>query len=338
MLMFASLLGMVAVVAAAFVGFQPETAEIEDTPEIDDAGNDISVPDLIEGAFGSNEGVDSEGPTSSAGVTSGTPDAEAIFGTGGSDQINGFAKDDTISRASGNDILYGDFREDCLFGEDGNDTLHGGDGADDLFGGNGSDQIFGHNGTDKLSGGEGDDSLVGSAGNDLLRGDDGNDALHGDLDDDTLHGGHGNDTLFGGWGNDTLIGTVGNPDTAIHDDLDGRDYLNGGGGADLILVGLDDMVDAGDGADTIMLGDWITANDVAEILDFQIEDDALVVFYDAESNGNPTLSLEHDTRDGNGQTLLLNGAPIATIQGAAGLTLDHILLLPQSAMAGISGL
>jgi Ca2+-binding RTX toxin-like protein len=171
-----------------------------------------------------------------------------------------------------------------------------------------------------------------------LRGDAGDDALHGDLDDDTLHGGLGRDTLFGGWGNDVIVGLVDDPATVIFDDLDSGDFLNGGPGNDLILAGQGDLVDTGEGADTVMIGDWIAGGDGAEILDFHSEEDRLIVFYDAQSGTAPNLSLEPGTEDGTAQTLLLNGVAIATIASAPGLTLDHIALLPREALPVIRGL
>jgi len=58
--------------------------------------------------------------------------------------------------------------------------------------------------------------------------------LHGAIGNDTLEGGIGQDTLFGGWRDDVIPGIVYDPNTQ---DLDGKDYLNGGGGNDLIIAG-----------------------------------------------------------------------------------------------------
>jgi Ca2+-binding RTX toxin-like protein len=333
MLMFAGLLGMVAVGAAAFVGFQPVTEDHEAETSESEGVNE--GPDLIDSIFGLDT---PEPPAGSGEIISGTPGAEDIIGTDGGDQINGLDADDTISGGAGDDGLFGGQGDDQVFGETGDDTLHGGDGADTLSGGEGRDTLYGHNDADDLSGGDGDDSIVGSAGHDLLRGDAGDDALHGDLDDDTLHGGLGRDTLFGGWGNDVIVGLVDDPATVIFDDLDSGDFLNGGPGNDLILAGQGDLVDTGEGADTVMIGDWIAGGDGAEILDFHSEEDRLIVFYDAQSGTAPNLSLEPGTEDGTAQTLLLNGVAIATIANAPGLTLDHIALLPREALPVIRGL
>lgn len=333
MLMFASLLGMVAVGAAAFVGFQPVEPETEN--DIDESEHDTPEPDLIGRLFGPES---SAAPLGSGDIISGTPGAEAISGTAAGDQINGLDSDDTISGGAGDDALYGGRGNDWISGDTGADILHGGDGGDTLFGGAGADTLYGHNDADDLSGGDGDDSLVGGAGNDILRGEAGDDALHGGLADDTLHGGLGRDALFGGWGDDVIVGLVDDPATSTLDDIDDADFLNGGPGDDLILAGQGDLVDTGEGADTVMVGDWISGDLAVEILDFHPEEDRLIVFYDAQRGGDPHLSLDFGTEDGTAQTLLLNGVPIATIANAPSLTLDHISLLPREALPVIRGL
>lgn len=333
MLMFAGLLGMVAVGAAAFVGFQPVTEDSEtETGESEEVHDG---PDLIDSIFGPDT---PEPPQGSGEIISGTPGAEDITGTEEGDQINGLDADDTISGGAGDDSLLGGLGDDRVSGETGDDTLHGGDGADTLSGGEGRDTLYGHNDADDLSGGAGDDSLVGSAGHDLLRGDAGDDAVHGDIGDDTLHGGFGRDTLFGGWGDDVIVGLVNDPATVIFDDLDSGDFLNGGSGDDLILAGQDDLVDTGEGADTVMIGDWISEGNAVEIVDFHPEEDRLIVFYNALKGNDANLSLKPGAEDTSARTLLLNGVPIATIANAEGLTLDHIALLPREALPVIRGL
>ncbi|MDT8327184.1 MAG: calcium-binding protein [Roseovarius sp.] len=223
-------------------------------------------------------------------------------------------------------------------GDDGDDRLHGGDDDDDLHGDDGDDALFGHNDMDDLNGGDGDDSLVGSAGNDHLSGDDGEDALHGDLDNDTLDGGLGQDTLFGGWGDDVVNGVTDDDTTEEFDDLDGLDYLNGGGGDDLIIAGRDDIVTAGAGEDSILLGDWLSQEHQAQVLDFSASEDSLMVFFDDSNGADPEVSLEADEENESNQHIVLNGVRIAMIANAEGLSLDHITLLPQSSFGATPGL
>ncbi len=122
------------------------------------------------------------------------------------------------------------------------------------------------------------------------------------------------------------------------DDSDARDFLNGGSGDDLILAGHGDLITTGAGADTVLLGDWIEEGQAVEIVDFQPEEDRLIVFYDAQAGDEPSLSLEPEPEGGTSQAVLLNGVQIATIGNATGLTLEHIALLPREALPVIRGL
>jgi hypothetical protein len=132
------------------------------------------------------------------------------------------------------------------------------------------------------------------------------------------------------------VGLHDDPATITLDDTDDSDFLNGGGGGDLILAGQGDLVDSGPGDDTVMIGDWITEGQPVQIFDFHPEEDRLVVFYDSEVGDAPALRLEPDGDAA--LALLLNGVQIATVGNAAGLTLDHIALLPREALPAIRGL
>jgi len=324
---------MVAVGASAFVGLGDEA---DDTPEPDTAPDDTpqeNGTNMLED-LAQAPGTESQPVWR---VIAGQGEAEVIAGTDGQDQINGGDGDDTVTGGAGADVLHGGTGQDLVLGEGGGDTLHGGDGADDLRGGTGDDRLFGHNDQDRLSGGAGDDSLVGSAGDDTLAGGQGADALHGDIGIDHLTGDPGQDTLFGGIGDDTLNGMVDDPDTAARDDADGRDYLNGGSGDDVILAGQEDVVSTGAGADQVILGDWLTAGHQAEILDFSLAEDTLLVVYDDAAGEAPEVGLASDPDTPETQHLVVNGVQVATIANAAGLTLDHVTLLPESGLAGLTG-
>lgn len=362
MLLLAGVLGMMAVGATAFFGFDfgspededdmplsmqmgsgqpdllgsaaPQQAPIQDTPP-DDTPPDDTLPD------DSPQDTDQDPVTDQAArdipftpgeIISGDATDNALSGTDASDQINGYAGNDRVSGGAGDDQLFGDTGQDTLLGETGNDTLHGDEGDDSLSGQDGDDDLYGHAGQDTLSGGAGADSLQGGEGNDSVMGDAGDDAVHGGLDDDTLDGGLGADTLFGSWGNDALTGVVDDPDTAQTDDIDAGDFLNGGGGDDVIVIGQDDTVTGGTGADSFTLGHWITQGHQAEILDFSLAEDALMVIYDDTVDPDPLVSLDPDEDDADLQHLVLNGVRIAAISGAAGLTLDAITLFPESAL------
>ena len=263
-------------------------------------------------------------------LVEGSNSDDQIDGAEGNDRIQGLDGDDNLNGGAGDDELRGDSGEDALDGGAGNDTLLGEDGADIMRGGDANDTLFGQNADDLLFGEDGNDSLQASAGNDELDGGAGNDTLSGGLDDDTLTGGAGADLLFGGWGNDVLSGLMRN---AVGVDEDDSGFLNGGGGDDSILVGAGDIVSAGDGADEIVLGDWLGAGEAAEILDYSAEDDSLVLVWDDGSANSEepsiTLSLDTDEYDAAQTIFMLDGAVVAMVNGTA-LTVADIALIPLS--------
>lgn len=261
-------------------------------------------------------------------LSSGTNADDFLDGYDGNDRLRGFEGADAINGGAGNDELRGDAGDDTLSGDDGNDTLHGHDGADVMFGGDADDELFGHNANDTIYGGAGNDALQGSAGDDYVTGDDGYDTVHGGLDNDTLIGGQGADVLFGGWGNDVLNGLMRN---ASGGDDDTGDFLNGGGGDDSILAGAGDIVTAGDGFDEIVLGDWLTQGEAAQIMDYTASDDSLLLVWDDTEPDSEephiTLSADPDVAD---QTLVfLDGSVVATVNGTD-LVPGDIALIPLS--------
>lgn len=80
--------------------------------------------------------------------------------------------------------------------------------------------------------------IFGTAGDDLINGGDGN---------DTLSGGEGSDKLFGGAGDDILSANQ----LMSFDNGTAVDELYGGGGNDFLFSGYGDIVDGGDGFDTV---------------------------------------------------------------------------------------
>ena len=99
------------------------------------------------------------------------------------------------------------------------------------------DHIYGGAGDDNINAGAGDDYVEGGSGGDMIDGGRGNDTLLGGAGDDQLDGNLGDDKLVGGIGADYLVGGKGN------------DRLDGGIGFDTYVI------DAGDGADTIVDAD-----------------------------------------------------------------------------------
>lgn len=101
-----------------------------------------------------------------------------------------------------------------------------------------NNNIFkGTDGVDSVKGLRSQDSnLYGLDGNDVLNAYDNNDYLDGGAGNDNLYGNEGNDTLLGGLGDDTLRGLE-DDDTYIWDVGDGNDLIMEDGGADKILLG-----------------------------------------------------------------------------------------------------
>jgi len=254
-------------------------------------------------------------------ILPGDSDPNIMNGGAGSDQINGYAGDDVINGGEGHDDLHGAEGDDTLYGGAGDDVLHGQDGTDVLNGNGDDDQLFGHDGDDTLNGGSGDDELQGGQGKDTLNGGSGDDALHGGHGDDKLVGGAGQDTLFGGWGNDVVSGVEDDPAAQA------SDFLNGGGGDDTIVAGAGDVVTAGDGADTIVLGDWIADGESAQVMDYDAAEDQLVVVWDMEANPDPDIQVLTDPATPNVSHIIVDGTEIALLRGASMVSVQDILLI-----------
>lgn len=316
MLFLASLLGLVAVGSVTFI----------DTDTGDETDDDTSA-----------EGTGLSGADSGNGqIMSGGELDNFLSGGSGPDQINGYDGDDSIAGAGGNDDLHGGKGNDQIAGNAGDDTLYGDGGDDVLMGGAQDDDLFGHNDHDTIYGGLGDDTLTGGAGDDVLYGGDGNDTLLGGLGDDILSGNDGADTLFGGWGDDLISGIKDDPGTAGFQDIDQADFLNGGGGDDTILAGQDDIVTGGEGADTIVFGDWISLGHTATMIDFEAAQDRLILVWDDSVAPEPLVDVEADQDNPDLAHILLNGKVVADIHGGADLSAQDIVLLSKSATQIIS--
>ena len=116
------------------------------------------------------------------------------------------------------------------------------------------------------------------------------------------------------------------------DDLQSRDYLNGGGGDDLIVAGAGDVVTSGEGTDRIALGDWIGSGGAAQITDYHAQDDSLLFVWDdsAAAGAEPPLAILPDP-DLPGQSLvMLDDIIVARVAGDS-VALDDIALIPLSA-------
>ena len=248
-------------------------------------------------------------------ILSGNSGDDSIWGGDGNDMLTGRDGDDLLDGGDGNDALNGGAGADQLFGGAGVDLLHGDAGDDLLTGGAGNDRIEACEGNDTLLGGEGDDVLIGGGGNDLLQGGAGQDALIGGDDDDQLIGGIGSDTLDGLNGNDEIWGQDASGDDGT------LDFLNGGGGDDILHLGAGDYGNGGEGADQFELHDIGPNDPTPQIVDYNPAEDQLILLYDASLHTEPQLSTQITDA---GTTLLLNGVAVANLQGATGLDLSTV--------------
>jgi Ca2+-binding RTX toxin-like protein len=232
--------------------------------------------------FADSEDIDVEGGIL---VSAGDDDDGVGIVTTGLNPEAQFAGDDMIDGGIGNDTVYAGGGSDTI-------TLSNGFGSDDIFGGEDADGtdvdvldasgLTGSGITVTMSSGENgtltqgansadfsdfegivftdqgdvfdgnfvsDDLAVNTgAGNDSVIDGAGADELVGGQGDDTLEAGAGSDTLFGGDGNDLLI--RGGTDTN-----DVLNVLNGGDGEDTIRlqdgINVNDQIDGGAGVDTL---------------------------------------------------------------------------------------
>jgi len=317
MLWLAGLLGLVAVGSAALTGF-------EDDVDAGDGSDDFAFEEQPD------HGEDHLGDLILPGQDN---QDDLLIGGDGDDQINGYGGDDSIHGGDGRDDLYGADGDDLLGGGQGADWLHGEDGADTLHGGGGGDALYGGNDDDRLEGGDGDDTLHGGDGGDMLFGGTGDDAVHGGLGNDILTGGTGNDVLFGGLGNDTLSGLEGDTEESLGDANAMQDYLNGGDGDDLIVAGQGDIVTAGEGVDTIVAGDWITDGTATELMDFDRNEDQLVIAYGPDGAALPEIEIRTDPDDASTSHVLVDGAKVVTMNSADAPPLDQIVLIDHTTAA-----
>jgi len=303
-------------------GDSEDGASDTDHPEVQEPPRDLS---LLEGDdAGMPTSDDTPDPADPDEVLSGGSGADVIDSHGGDDSVTGREGDDLLGGRDGDDTLSGGDGRDALDGGAGDDWLIGDAGDDQLVAGAGDDLLLGGTGDDRLAGCEGDDSLNGGSGNDSLTGGEGADTVNGDTGDDEVAGGLGDDLLTGGAGRDVLEGGAGN------DSLDGgpdaeTDFLNGGLGDDLLSLGAGDVGNGGEGADSFALRDIGTGDAPPQIADFNPQEDALLVLYDATLHPDPMLSLTVDEGSGT-VTLLLDGVPLAALTNGALPDLSQVQL------------
>lgn len=316
---------MAGLAADALLSSRPEEEEpddpVPDEEEVPSEGNlldDFEADPTIPTSDDLADPTDASRQSEGGGLLDGGDSSDEIRGEDSHDQINARGGDDWVSAEAGNDMVWAGAGDDTVQGGDGNDTLHGDQGADSLMGGAGRDS---------LAGCEDDDSLSGGAGNDSLNGGEGDDWLDGEDDADWLVGGLGNDTLFGGSGADEVDGGAGKDIiSGVEDGPQEVDFLNGQDGNDTLVVGAGDYATGGAGEDEFILQEWMSESSVANIMDYDPAQDQLVVVYDPTIHTDPVLTIQPNP-GGTGQSILLDGAKVAVVNGAP-LGLSDIRLVP----------
>ncbi|WP_040816873.1 Ig-like domain-containing protein, partial [Litoreibacter arenae] len=140
---------------------------------------------------------------------------EEQIGTNATDFLVGTSADENLVGLQGDDYLHGWDGNDILTGNEGADLIHGGEGFDIANYSTAADAIV-----VSLSSGNG---ISGEADGDRLISIEG---VRGSAFGDTLYGGAGNNQLFGGDGDDRIESGFGA----------GVTYMNGGNGADVLIV------------------------------------------------------------------------------------------------------
>lgn len=209
-------------------------------------------------------------------------------------------------------------------------------------GGDGADGFAGSQGDDMFDGGGGDDLIIGHAGDDTLLGGQGNDWLIGLDDSDQISGGDGSDVLIGGTGADHMDGGTGDDfiesanlvdETALQASLQGiqrmsdvvfqydmtkapdtGDMVELGDGNDTVVAGDSDTISGGEGRDEFAIGDWISGGDPVEITDFDTAEDILSFVYDGDGPP-PDLMIERDSQTGV-TTLRADGEAVAILRNS----------------------
>jgi hypothetical protein len=104
------------------------------------------------------------------------------------------------------------------------------------------------------------------------------------------------------------------------------DFLNGGVGADTLMIGAGDWASGGEDGDLFALGEWNDPENPATITDYDSSADQIVVVYDPDNGVDPEVTLEPATTEGN-VWITLNGVHLAEVVDAGDLRPEDVLLI-----------
>jgi Ca2+-binding RTX toxin-like protein len=162
-----------------------------------------------------------------------------------------------------------------------------------------------------------DEMLFGTILNDTINGGSGDDIIDGGPGDDVIHGGQGGDILDGDDGDDTLFGsTEGQSDNSV-------DFLFGGNGNDVLVLGSGDLVTGGQGEDHFSIE--FSGAGYATINDFNPADDRISIAIYGESGSNPQISTQVGSY---GETLIMVDQVVVTsLSNGASIDPDDISVI-----------
>lgn len=180
--------------------------------------------------------------------------------------------------------------------------------------------------------GAGDDILDAGIDDDYAEGGAGNDQMSMRPGDDIALGGNGGaDSLDSGDDNDVIYGNNAEAPGLVDD---GNDTLSGGNGDDALHLAGGDQGTGGAGADSFMLYDPGDSGAVAQVTDYNADDDVIGVIYTPVTDPDTGDPVTPDVTvaasdDGTAGIVSLNGVEIAQITGGQSLTPADIALLPE---------
>ncbi|MEL7072235.1 MAG: FG-GAP-like repeat-containing protein [Cyanobacteria bacterium J06581_3] len=199
-----------------------------------------------------------------------------------------------------------------------------------VVGSDGDDMIYGDAADNKFYGGKGDDELVGGEGNDQLIGNEGSDTLQGDEGNDVLIGGEGSDIMQGGAGDDAIVLDAGE-----------HDVIDGGDGWDTLLV-----KDFGQQEAKIAVGEtnrtgFRTVSGIEEITSSEAGESVSILSADGADiivnlrGGDDSLDFQNMA--GTGDALIFAGEGNDTINNLDSTGSDHVTIYGEAGDDKIQG-
>ena len=124
---------------------------------------------------------------------------------------------------------------------------------------------------------------------------------------ENVNGGNAADVITGNAGDDTISGV----EAAGPQEMD---FINGGEGNDILILGASDHATGGAGNDAFVLQEWLNEASVTHIADYDPAADRLVIIYDQAVHPDPVLTVEPND-GGSGRSIFIDGAKIAVVNG-----------------------